>query len=336
MIMDDTPRRRVRSGRIWRSALAAAPLLLAAQAARAQTNSALLVAPFPKEQAVVAEADALFLENGHIAETEVDEEFQLSVYNSFGRIRVIPGEERSPRVGYNFTYLDLSTGFDPLPDRLVDQSVAVGFPVAQVEDWIFGASLGVGYAGDGGFGDGDAWYGLGSFVAFRQLSENSGFAIFLDYDGNRTFLPDVPLPGFVYLRRIQDRLSMTLGVPISSIRWEPTEQLTVELALLIPDNLRVDVGYEVVEDVVAFGRLRQQAEGFFVDGLPENHDRILFEQRRAEAGVRYAPTDAVNVDLAVGYAWGGEFSEGFDVRETDEIADVSDEPYVRAGVQLRF
>ena len=39
-------------------------------------------------------------------------------------------------------------------------------------------------------------------------------------------------------------------------------------------------------------------EGFYFDGLPENHDRILFEQRRAEAGVRYEPNDGVNVDLA--------------------------------------
>jgi hypothetical protein len=52
--------------------------------------------------------------------------------------------------------------------------------------------------------------------------------------------------------------------------------------------------------------------------------------------VRFGPTDFFNVDLAVGYAWSTEFSEGFDSRENDEIADVSDEPYVRLGVDLRY
>ena len=313
-----------------------AALLLGTPAAFAQTNSALLITPFPKEETHVSETTALVLESGHVAETDIDEDFQLGVYTSTGRFRLIPGELKSPRIGYDFTYLDLDTGLDALPKRLVDQSVAVGFPVAQVDDWIFGGSLGVGYAGDGGFGDGDAWYGLASAVAFRQLDERTGLAFFLDYDGNRTFLPDVPLPGFAYIKQLQDRLRMTVGAPISAVEWTPVDGLTIEVAYLLPDNVRVDVGYELLEDFVVFGRLRQQAEGFFVDGLPENHDRILFEQRRAEAGLRYEPTAGINVDVAVGYAWSGEFSEGFDARDTDEIADVSDEPYVRAGLELRF
>lgn len=346
MIKDDAApclRCRRRSHPLGPALSALAMTLLAAPAALAQTNSALLIAPFPKDETVVAEASALFLEGGHIAESDNDEDFQLGVYNSVGRVRLIPGELKSPGIGYDFTYLDLDTGFDGLPERLVDQSVALGFPIAQVDDWILAAGVGLGYAGDGGFGDGDAWYGLASLAAFRQLNEKSAFVIVLDYDGNRTFLPDVPLPGFAYIRQVRDRLGMTLGLPISSVRWQPTDQLTLELAFLVPDNVRVDVGYEVAPSLTLFGRVRQQTEGFYVDGLPDNHDRILFAQRRAEVGVRFEPVAMggpgpapVSVDLAVGYAWSGEFSEGFDSRETDEIADVSDEPYLRAGVELRF
>lgn len=317
-------------------ALAGSLLFVGTSVASAQTNSGLLVTPFPKQETHVSETTALVLEGGHIAESDVDEDFQLGVYTSTGRFRLIPGKLESPRVGYDFTYLDLDTSFDGLPERLVDQSVAVGFPVGKTGDWLFGASVGVGYAGDGGFGDGDAWYGLASAVAFRQLDERTALAFFLDYDGNRTFAPDVPLPGFAYIKQLQDRLRMTVGAPISALEWTPIDGLTVEVAYLLPDNVRVDVGYELLEDFVVFGRLRQQAEGFFVDGLPENHDRILFEQRRAEAGLRYEPTAGINFDLALGYAWNGEFSEGFDARKTDEIADVSDEPYVRAGLELRF
>ncbi len=315
--------------------LLALVVCLAAPAA-AQTNSALLIAPFPKERAIQAEAGGVFFESGHIAESEIDEKFQLSIFNAAGRVRLKPGDIKSPRIGFDATYLDIDSGFDPLPQRLLDQSVAVGFPVGQYKEWIFGASLGLGYAGDGGYGDGDAWYGLASFAAFWQMDDTSAFVFVVDYDGNRTFLPDIPLPGFAYIKRIGDKLEMTAGLPISSIRWEATEQLTLELAYSIPEDVRIDVGYEVIPHVTIFGRARQQRDGFFLDGLPENHDRVLFEQRRAEAGVRYEPSEQVHVDLAVGYAWNTEFSEGFDSRETNEIADVSDEPYVRAGVELRF
>ena len=311
-------------------------LLAISTRAHAQTNAELLISPFPKEQAVTADASAVFLEGGHIAESGVDEDFQLSLFGTQGRFRLVPGTLESPRIGYDFTYLDLDTGFDGLPERLVDQSVAVGFPLGKYGDWIFGASVGLGYAGDGGFGDGDAWYGLASIAAFWQMDETSAFVFFLDYDGNRTFLPDVPLPGGAYIKRISDRLELTAGLPISSITWKATDRFTLELAYSIPDNVRVDVGYEVIDHFTIFGRVRQQRNAFYFDGLAENYDRILFQQRRAEAGVRYEPCKNAALDLALGYAWGGEFSEGFDSRKTNEIADISDEPYIRAGVELKY
>jgi hypothetical protein len=302
--------------------------------ARAQTNSALLVTEFPKEQFVRATANAVFLEGGHAKDT--DEDLRLSIYETQGMFRIKPGTLESPRIGYNFTYLDVHSGFDGLPDRLIDQSVAVGFPIAKYQDWIIGASVGVGYAGDSFFGDGDAYYGLGSLAAFKQFDDTSALVFVLDYDGNRTFLPDIPLPGVAYIKRIGDQLQMTLGLPVSSIRWEATEQLNIEIGFSIPDDVRVDIGYEVLPHVTLFGRGRQAREAFFEDGLIGNRDRIIFEQRRAEAGVRYQPCKAFNVDLAVGYAWGGEFSQGFDARDTEEITDISDEPYIRAGLELRY
>jgi hypothetical protein len=322
---------------VYRSrSVALVAVLCFVSSAFAQTNSALLIAPFPKEQLVHAEAGALFLEGGHIAEKGVDEDFRLSGYGSEGRFRLNPGQLESPRVGYEFTYLDLDTSFSGLPRQLQDQSVAIGFPIAKYDDWIFGASVGAGYAGDSFFGDGDGYYALASLAAFKQLDETSALVLVLDYDGNRTFLPDIPLPGVAYIKRITDKLELTAGVPYSSIRWEATDQLTLELGFYIPEDLRIDIGYEVIPHWSIFGRARQQREAFFIDGLVENHDRIIFEQRRAEAGIRYEPCAAFHADIALGYAWNGEFSQGFDSRDTDEIADISDEPYLRAGLELRY
>ena len=313
----------------------AALLGVGSSQAGAQTNSALLVKPFPKELLVQSETGGAWLEQGHTQKS--NEDFQLSLYGSQGMFRLQPGELASPRIGYNFVYLDTQTSLPGFPRRLVDQSVAFATPIGKYEDWIFGASAGVGYAGDSFFGDGDAYYGLASLAAFKQIDEASALVFVLDYDGNRTFLPDLPIPGVEYIKRINDTLELTVGVPVSSIKWKATDQLTVELGYYIPYDIRLDIGYEIIPHVTLFGRSRQETEGFYVDGLGENYYRILFQQRRAEAGVRYSPDEHLNFDLALGYAWGGEFSSGFSLRSsTHEIADISDEPYIRAGIELRY
>jgi hypothetical protein len=328
--------RRVRAGAgLAGLALSVALVLLMASGASAQTNSALLAKPFPKELLVQSEAGGLVLEGGHTQKS--DHDFHLGIYGTQGMFRLMPGEVASPRIGYNFLYLDTHTSLPGFPERLVDQSVAFATPIGKYEDWIFGASLGVGYAGDSFFGDGDAYYGLASLAAIRQIDDASALVFVLDYDGNRTFLPDIPIPGVEYVRRIGDTLEMTLGVPLSSVRWKPADQLTIELAYYIPYDVRLDIGYEVIPHVTLFGRTRQETEGFYVDGLGQNYYRILFEQRRAEAGLRYSPDEHLNFDVALGYAWGGEFSSGFSTRSsTREIADISDEPYIRAGLELRY
>lgn len=307
---------------------------LCPSAALAQSGARLLLEPFPKEQAVDISADGYFLDNGHTQ--EADEDFSLRVYESLGRVRLKPGDVASPRVGWEFLYLDLDTDDPSLPDQLVDQSVGFATPIAKSGDWVFALSAGFGYAGDTPFGDGDAWYPRATFVALTQPNETSAFVFVLDYDRNRTFLPDVPLPGFVYTGRVSDRLLYTIGLPVSSVTWKPDDRWTLTATYLVPYTLDADVSYEVVEGLSLYGKLESRYEAFFIDGLEENYHRLFFEQRRAEAGVRWTPREGMNVTVGAGYAWGGEFSTGWDLRETDEVTDISDEPYVKAGIEFQF
>jgi hypothetical protein len=94
-------------------------------------------------------------------------------------------------------------------------------------------------------------------------------------------------------------------------------------------------GYEFVSHWTVFGSFDYHSSAFFLEELKGN-DRLLFQERRAEVGVRWAPRDRFGLTAAVGYTWGREFSTGFDARNTDEVADLSDEPYVRVGFEARF
>lgn len=303
-------------------------------ASLAQTGARLLLETFPKERTLESVNDVNFMQGGHTTENE--EPFRLSVYESWGKVRLQPGVFESPRVGWNFTYLELHSTDDALPERLVDQSVGFATPLAKTGDWVFALSVGVGYAGDSPFSDGDAYYGQATLLALKEFSEESALIILLDYDGNRSFLPSVPLPGFAYGRRIRNDLYLTAGLPVTSLEWTPTERLSIRGTYVLPYTLDLAIGYEVTEGLRLYGKTERRVEAFFLDGLDQNYHRIIFEQQRAEVGVAWEPRDGFLLTVGVGYAWSGEFSTGYDVRDTDLVTDISDEPYVKAGLVFRF
>ena len=317
-------------------ATAALITLGSARSANAQTGPGLLVEPFPKEQFIDTRASYLLPDAGHVKGS--DESIRLSFFETTGRVRVIPGSLISPRVGWELEYIDVDGASDLLPGQLIDHSVGVAFPVAQVSDWIFGVSLGVGYAGASPYGEGDSWYGKATAVAFRQLGEKDALVFVLDWDGNRTFLHDVPLPGFAYLKVVDPALMVVVGIPLTSVTWTPVTGLRAELGWLPIDSFHAAVGYEFAPRWTVFGALDDHTSAFDLDDLGGN-DRLLVQQRRAEVGIRWAPLrrqESLALTAAAGYAWHQEFSVGFDSRKTDELLDVSDEPYLRVGFELKF
>ena len=311
--------------------------------ATAQTGPGLLVTPFPKEQLIDTRGSWAYEDAGHVKGS--DQSVRLSIYESVGRVRIFPGSLTSPRVGWELEFVDIDAGrsiggddFDLLPGQLVDQSIGVATPVAKIDEWVFGVAVGLGYAGGAPFGEGSGWYGKATAIAFRQFSENDALVFVVDYDGNRTFLPDVPLPGVAYTKRVSPRLFYVVGIPLSSVTWKPFDKLSLEAGWYPIESFHGAAGYEFAPHFSAFASLDYHSSAFTLDGLAGD-DRLLFQHRRAEAGVRWAPRhrrETVALTAAVGYAWGQEFSIGFDSRNGDAVADISDEPYVRVGFEVKF
>lgn len=335
-------RDRPRRNRLGRNPLlrVAAAALAFASPVLAQTGPELMLKPFPQELRLDVNADASMTDKGHAKGS--DASLQIGIVETEGRLRLTPDDIASPRVGFGFKYFNLDSDLAGLPEDLYDTNLGVAFPIGKHQDWIIAAAVGAGYAGEGPFGDGNAFYGRASLTAFRQLDETSGLALVIDYDGNRTFKPDVPLPGFAYFKRIEKNLSLSVGLPVTRIEWEPVENLRVDLSYLLVDNFRARVGYTVGGNVEVYGALSQRSDAFFLDGAEHSRDRLLFQQRRAELGLTYRTKDAgvgakdVELTVAGGYAFNGELSAGFDQSDSDLIADVSDEPYVRLSLQARF
>jgi hypothetical protein len=333
------PPRRARRGRAILLFLPALVLVLASTAP-AQTGSELALKPFEAKLALDGSGDVFAYDRGR--DNKSGESLRLFIVESDGRFRLKPGDVASPRFGYDFTYINVDTHVPGIPRQLFDQSIGIATPIGIYENWIFGVSLGIGYAGPTPFGDGDAWYGLASIAVFKKFNEKTALAVGIDYNGNRTYAPDIPLPGFAYIAQLSPELELTVGLPITAINWQPMERVRVQVSYELVDNIEARVGYEFVKGVEAFLLLARRSEGFFIDGLSSGNERLLFEQRRAELGLTWRTRDSgvgeqdLEFTAAIGYAWSGEFSTGFDQRDSDLLADVTDEPYVRLGLQLRF
>jgi hypothetical protein len=326
--------------RVVPAALALATLAFGGSAALAQTGPELLLKPFPKELAFDGTADASLTDTAHSEQT--DASIKIGIAEAEGRVRLTPGDVASPRFGFGFKYFDVDNDVPGLPKHLYDQSAGLGIAVAKFDDWIIGVSGAVGYAGQAPFGDGNAVYFQANVVAFKELSKTSALAIGLDYNGNRTYKPDVPLPGVAYLTRLQDNLALTVGLPVTGIKWEPTNNVRVEVNYVLLNNFNARVGYTFGKGFELFGAIGQRADAFFLDGAPDGNDRLLFQQRRAELGLTVRTKDAglsdpdLELTVAGGYAFDGEFSVGFDTANSTLLTDVSDAPYIRFSLEARF
>lgn len=303
-----------------------------ASAALGQTGPSLLLTPnLSEDELWEGRADALFLNNGS---TSNNRDFRASIYELSGRFR----EQRErfvPRIGFDMKYLDVDSTEPLLPKNLTDVSLAAGVELGHYFNWRSGLTVGIGYAGDTPFDQSDAWYGKATLLFGRSLDKKTDVAVVLDYDGNRSTYPDIPIPGFAYRHEFDPTLSYTVGVPVSAVTWKPFDPLKIQITWTMLDAFDGRVEYEVVPKFIVYGAFESRQEAFHTQAIHGNN-RLLFQQRRAELGVRWEPLQYTRLNVAGGYAFAGEFSAGFDQRDSDLIADVGDEPYIRLGFERQF
>lgn len=327
------------TGKVWRRAMLGRLLLVAAGAlslagvARAQSSAALLVKPWDADQTVEDQTTDYLFAGGHTEDGH--HTFDLDTVESQGRLRLFPGNIASPRLGYDLTYLNTNTSQAGFPGQLLDFSVAGGTFLSETNGWVTGITLGVGYAGEAPFGTGRAWYGRADFVLAKKFNDQDSLGIGLDYDGHRTYAPDVPLPGFGWSHQFDPKLQMVIGAPISSITWKPIDHLRIYADYLLLTDFDIDIGWEFIHHWTVFGAFESRDDAFWIDELNGRH-RLIYAQRRIEAGVRWQPVGPVTLSLSAGEGLWTDFRSGWDERHSTRVLYASNEPFLRAGLEIRF
>lgn len=323
--------------------VAAALLALPASLAAAQTGPSLMLAPMAPDQ-IGQVNGSVFFQDTDSKQTGAD--VDLAIIDVDGRIRLHPGASYDPTLGTSYTHFEIDTADPALPEHLVDASVAFGGRFADVDlgqtlngQWQMGYTVGLGYAGTAPFADGDAWYAKGSIFAIQAYDRDSRLVVALEYDGNRVFLPDIPLPAVTYFDRWTDTVTYAVGFPFSNLTWTPDDRWTVRLTSFLFISSSARVTYQAADKLELFGAYESRSDAFQLAN-DNGSRRLIFEQQKLEAGVNYDLTNDLTNDLtltaAAGYAFSQEFDRGYDTRETTSVRDLDDAAYVRVGVSLRF
>ena len=351
----------------------------------AQTGPNILLKPFRTSDQFELNLDAAYDFSTNTSNdrpgTGDNYDFRADVYNASGRVRLSYGLDNEglaraqPRAGFQTQYVKIHSDDPSLPVSLLDASVGLGTGIAAFNGYQAGLSFGVGYATADGDQDANATYLQGDLAVGKTFDNGDAIGFVIDYNGNRTFLPDWPLPGFQYRKRIapvrppaadpaatrpdgdpdaakgagvdaydpkagRSLLVLVVGVPTAGVEWRPTDKFQLNLNYLIPTNFDFRASYQLFGDQVngagLYASLSRSVNAFHWNAFADGDDRLFFRQVRLEGGVQYRLNDRLQLILSGGYAFDQEFSVGFDTRERDTIADVDATPYVRGQLQLRL
>jgi len=311
---------------------------LFAHAAKAQTDPSMMLAPWAGDHQAQVKASAFYTPTEtEGAGTDVD----LAIFDATGRVRLDPDDAYNPTIGFEYVRYNISSSDAALPDDLTDASIAFGGSFGDTDlgetlgEWQLGYTLGVGYAGTTPFNDGDAWYGKADLFAVKAIDRDTRWLIGINYDGNRVFLPDVPLPAITYFSRLNDTTTYAIGIPFSRITWKPDEFWTVDIRSAVFFSFNGTVSYQATDDLKLFAAYVRRSDAFTLPGTLDNR-RLLFSQQRLELGLTYDLMANASLTLAGGYAFQQEFDFGYDTRDPAGLRDLDDSGYLRAGIELRF
>ena len=263
-------------------------------------------------------------------------------WDSYGRVRFNRKDDGGPFVAYRFLAIDAGTDSRFIRSTMDDFELALGAHLGDWAGWNWSTVLGIGYSSTQPFVNSSGIFGIGHILAERPLSPNDSLVLSVDYEGNSSLLPDVPLPGFAWRHRTDDNTLYTmLGYPMSKVVWKPTPPLEITAMYTVPYTADVDVEYRVHPHFGLYADAANFFQGFVTarsNGQPSGDvtNRQFYQMRRVEAGVRIIFDPWVDAGIGVGYAFDQGFSTGYDVTNLQPIGHISNEPYLSIVLRGTF
>lgn len=247
-------------------------------------------------------------------------------WDSNGRIKLHrTNGDPAAWMGYRLLTLSVHSDIERLDHELTDLALALA-----VRPGLEGLTLSAGWgtANDGLFGDSSTYYGTGT-IDYRI---DAGLRAGLSYDGNRTLLPQVPLPYISWEAASSQDLTITLGTLESTLIWSPGSfSISARWGWPTDGSLRAEL--KLPSQFRLYAEAARRVDAFHQ--RDRDHTRTFYQLHTTEAGLRWI-TSWADLSLGAGWAFGQRYFEGVDMRDREELAEPEDGPFVALTIEGRI
>ncbi len=212
-------------------------------------------------------------------------------------------------INTNAVLPDAGVGF---PKSLWD--VRAGFTQRRMFEnrWLGVVSVSLGSPSDEPFASADEI--SGQATAFLRVPHGirNAWVFFLNYSNDREFLNGLPLPGVSYQYEPSGKAKVLFGIPITSAEWKPVGNVKLRLTYLLLRTVHAGA------EVRMFRRLTWRADFFWWSrryrraNRTRDDDRLFYNEKKVEGGVRVSLGNSVWVDFSGGFAFDRFYFEGED------------------------
>jgi hypothetical protein len=185
-----------------------------------------------------------------------------------------------------FPNLKANTNFVPVSDLYNDQ-VGVAWSQRDEDNNTWGLNANFGSASNRPFSGSDVTAIDATITRKYETSMRTSWLIFLNYSNNRSFLNNVPIPGFAYIfANLEKTQGGVIGLPFFSYWWRLTEDLSMSLFLLVPSTAQWQIGYMLGGPFQFNLKAEYGQETFLRSNRTQRDEQIFYEAAKAAASLK--------------------------------------------------
>lgn len=164
---------------------------------------------------------------------------------------------------------------------------------------------------------------------------NSKWYGIVNYSNNRSFLNNIPIPGFIYVQELTRERFLLYGFPFIVWGRPLSENFSFNLVAVIPWNLNLKLKYTKFKWILPYMVFEQSPESFYRHNREERFDRFFWFERRIGVGAEAFLGRNVRLDMSSGYAFDREFSEAKDFGQKHKFrTKVQNNVYVSGSIKM--
>lgn len=211
----------------------------------------------------------------------------------------------------------LETDNHALPEDLYEIGVGSTLRMKLNNGWIVGANLDIASPSDKPFASIDEMTLNTTLFAQMPWKEALDLVAMVNLSNDRSVAPCVPLPGGGLHYYPSRELDVFVGLPFSSARWQPMDNLTLSMRWLLLRDLHAKVSYRVCGPVSVYASFDWADDIWLRHDRHHDENRLTYEDKRVAAGVRWDFSEYMFIDASAGWAWDRFWYEGDSYADRD-------------------